>query len=240
MDLNTLGLLEYCALFDDKDFVVRERTAIEVVQFGILLYLKGLSFRAVRSILVYLGREISHVAIWKWVQRFGRKVKSITFLENGDMPSIIVVDETCIQIGNKEFYLYAAICPETRRIIYFDLYPMRNYLATFSFFKAMTTFYGKTPELVIIDGGSWYPAALSRLGIKYQVVSGDIRNYVERWYETLKDRLRGFDIYFPHKKCFEHVLNWLYAFVYFYNRIRNHMSLEEETPYTYYKEVIQS
>ncbi|MEM2934694.1 MAG: DDE-type integrase/transposase/recombinase [Methanocellales archaeon] len=135
------------------------------------------------------------------------------------MPSIIVVDETCIQIGNKEFYLYAAICPETRGIIYFDLYPMRNYLATFSFFKVMITFYGRAPDLVVIDGGHWYLAALSRLGIKYQVVSGNIRNYIERWYETLKDRLKGFDIYFPHKKCFEHVFNWLYAFVYFYNRV---------------------
>ncbi|MEM2925131.1 MAG: DDE-type integrase/transposase/recombinase [Methanocellales archaeon] len=159
---------------------MRERTAIEVVQFGILLYLKGLSFRAVRDILVYLGIEISHVAIWKWFQRFGKKIKPITFLDNGDMPSTIVVDETCIKIGRTQFYLYAAICPESKRIIYFDLFPIRNYLATFNFFKTMITLYGRPSEVVIIDGGHWYPAALQRLGIRYRVVSGDIRNYIER------------------------------------------------------------
>jgi hypothetical protein len=29
---------------------------------------------------------------------------------------------------------------------------------------------------------------------------GNIRNYIERWFETLKDRLRNFDVYFPAKK----------------------------------------
>ena len=240
MDLHTLGLVEYCELFDDKDFVVRKRTDIGIVQFGILLYLKGLSFRAVRDILMVLVVSVSHVAVWKWFQRFGEKVTPITFLENGAMPSTVVVDETCVQIGSLKFFLYAAICPETKRLIYFDIYPTRNYLATLSFFRAMTTLYSKAPDLVVVDGGHWYPHALRRLGIQHKVVSGDIRNYIERWYQTLKDRLRCFDIYFPHKKRFEHVLNWLYAYVFFYNRIRKHMSLDGKTPLKYHTEVTQS
>ncbi len=155
-----------------------------------------------------------------------------------------------IKVGNHQYYLYAAICPYSKRIIYFDLYPMRNHLATLTFFKQITKLYGQKPELVIVDGGPWYRDALNRLGIRRQVVSGGIRNYIERWFETLKDRLRIFDICFPHKKpslidiyrCrednFKHVFDWLYAFVYYYNRIGGHTTLGGKTPLKYWLEVL--
>jgi len=245
-----LGLHGIFNILEEKSIVQRERKPKEVIFFGLMLYFKGFSFRTVEDTISLYGVTISHVAVWKWVQKFGSIVKNVLFSQNGSLPHVIVVDETCIQVGNKQYYLYAAICPYSRRIIYFDLYSTRNYLTTFTFFRQITRFYGKKPEVVVVDGGPWYRDALNRLGIRRQVVSGGIRNYIERWFETLKDRLRDFDIYFPHKKlslidmcrCKEeslkHVFNWLYAFVYYYNRIRKHTTLDGKTPLKYWQEVL--
>jgi transposase-like protein len=55
----------------------------------------------------------------------------------------------------------------------------------FTFFRQITRLYGRKPEEAIVDGGPWYRDALNRLGIRRQVVSGGIRNYIERWFETV-------------------------------------------------------
>lgn len=121
---------------------------------------------------------------------------------------------------------------------------------TLSFLKGMARKYGKKPEWIITDGGIWYNYALRRLGINHKIVSGNIRNYVERQIETLKDRLKVFDNYFPHKESgyvgllyvrrdnYSHVINWLCAFTFFYNRLRRHMSLCGRTPEQYIREVL--
>jgi transposase-like protein len=56
------------------------------------------------------GVRISHVAVWKWVQKFGSNVKDTLFTKNGSLPNVIVADETCIQVGSRQYYLYTAIC----------------------------------------------------------------------------------------------------------------------------------
>ena len=68
---------------------------------------------------------------------------------------VVIVDETVINFRGKEVYLWAAIDPETKKIVF--LYPSysRSYLAALKFFTLMMRFTGK-PELVITDSGtSW-------------------------------------------------------------------------------------
>ncbi len=77
--------------------------------------------------------------------------------------------------------------------------------------------------LLVTDGGPWYPWAAERVGLDHEVVSGGERNYVERWFGTLKDRIRNFDIYFPTKGT-ETVENFMNAFYHWYNQSRNQMT----------------
>lgn len=126
----------------------------------------------------------------------------------------------------------------TRRILYARVYLNRNYLTTKSFFIDIHRYYGKKPRIVIADGGTWYPDALQRLGIRLKIVSGDIKNYIERWYKTFKGRIKAFDKYFPHKEKYNHIKYWVNAFVFYYNFIRRHMSLGNKTPMEYHKEVL--
>jgi len=70
--------------------------------------------------------------------------------------------------------------------------------------------YGKKPELVVTDGGTWYKF-LPRIGLSPEFVSGGIHSYVERVIETVKDRTRCFDNYFPsiHPFIAGHVKRWM-------------------------------
>jgi len=81
--------------------------------------------------------------------------------------------------------------------------------------------YGEKPETVYVDGGPWYHI-LDKMGINREIVSGKERNYLERWFQTLKNRTKNFDNYFPHNKDTQHFENWLNGYIYYYNRIRKH------------------
>jgi hypothetical protein len=54
----------------------RERTSPEVIMYALYLYFLGLSFRDTLKAIqpLFEEKERSHVAIWKWVQRFNPKM----------------------------------------------------------------------------------------------------------------------------------------------------------------------
>jgi len=232
-----LGLSIDVKTFFNKIVVERERKPRWVIAYLIYLYGQALSLQQVADTLLLHGVKFHRRGVHYWVQKTGKTLDGILWESNGGMPNTIVVDETKVKVGSKEEYLYAAICPETKRIIHAAFYQTRNTLTTMCFFKQMIRHYGRIPTLVIIDGGPWYPRALNSLGIEYQVVSGKKRNYIERWYKTYKRRIKAFDRYFPHKKDRKHLKHWLNMFVFFYNRIRKHRSLGAKPPLQFYKEV---
>ncbi len=100
------GPIKVLDLFEEKgivQLVQRERKPKEVALFGILIYFKGLSTRDVSDLFTLCRVRVSHVAVWKWIQKFGSNVKETLFSKNGSLPSVIVADETCIQIGNRQY-----------------------------------------------------------------------------------------------------------------------------------------
>lgn len=133
-----------------------------------------------------------HNAVWKWIQRFSPELFEV---DHGRCPDTVVLDETSTNIGGEDVYLHAAINPESRRILQVRLYPSRSILSVWLFMKSFIKRYGR-PRLVCTDGGPWYHQALRSLRLR-QVISGGFRNYIERWFLTLKHRIGRFDKYFP-------------------------------------------
>ena len=65
---------------------------------------------------------------------------------------------------------------------------------------------------VITDGVSWYRLATRWTRLRHSVVHGGMRSHVERFIETIKDRLKDFDCYFSSpKKLLDSALRLLYA-----------------------------
>jgi len=55
-------------------FFKRERTDRQFVELVILLYDFGVSLRKVERVLGWIGVKPSDVAIWGWIQKFGRRL----------------------------------------------------------------------------------------------------------------------------------------------------------------------
>jgi len=78
--------------------IERERTSAEVILYALYLYFLGLSLRSTSKAIQPFGEEgrkegRSHVAVWKWVQRFNPKR-----LYHCKRVSALLIDETMLQI----------------------------------------------------------------------------------------------------------------------------------------------
>jgi putative transposase len=196
----------------------RDRTSAEVVMYALYLYFLGLSFRNTSKAIQPFGEEgrRSHVAIWKWVQRFNPKL-----LYRCKRVSAFLIDETMLQIGTDEAWLWVAVEPIHKQLLGVYISRHRNMIVAEAFLSSLIRMYGK--HTVYSDGGSWYPEACVSLGLKHRLHSSYEKSVVERTIEYLKDRTEAFDDYFPcirNGLCsLQHVYKWLILFVFMHNNI---------------------
>src|SRR3982750_3879019 len=101
----------------------RNRTSSEHIGHGLYLYFLGLSTRNVAKALSFLHIvKRSHVAIWKWIQRY--RPKRISSKRRGI--SGFIVDETAIKAGSEYTWLWVAIEPKYRQILALSISKERN------------------------------------------------------------------------------------------------------------------
>jgi len=207
----------------EMNFMERERTPIEIVLYAIYLYLSALSLRQTSRTLKSIGIKRSHEAIRKWVQKFSTHARQLIAKTKA---RVVIVDETAINIGGKRVWLWVAIEPERRALISMYVSETRNALVAYSFLSELRLKHGV--RHVITDGASWYCLAANWARVSREVVHGGVRSYVERFICSVKDRLRGFDCYFPSPSgALSSALKLLYAWAGFYNYARLHLSFSE-------------
>ncbi len=194
----------------------RKRTPSEYIGYGLYLYFLGLSLRNVVKALSYLHIvKRSHVAIWKWIQKFRHKRISST---RRNKISEYIVDETILQVGPKHIWLWIAIEPENGQILAQNITQERNMLIAERFLLGVVRHYGNHP--VSTDGGTWYPQACEFLKMAHHIHSSYEKSMIERKMQYIKDRTESFDDYFPcqMEKCkLKHVKNWMNLFVNYHN-----------------------
>jgi putative transposase len=196
----------------------RERTSAEVILYALYLYFLGLSFRSTSKAIQPFGEEgkRSHVAIWKWVQRFSPKR-----LYCCKRVSAFLIDETMLQIGPDEAWLWIAVEPIHKQILGVYISRHRNMIVAEAFLRSLIKTYGKLT--VYSDGGTWYPEACISLGLEHRLHSPYEKSIVERTIEYLKDRTEAFDDYYPCMRAglcnLRHVHKWLILFVFMHNTI---------------------
>lgn len=191
----------------------RERTSTWTVMYALYLYFLGLSFRSTaRAIEPFADR--SHVAIWYWVQKFG----SIQIYRRRRV-SAYLIDETQVQIGHDEAWVWVAIEPVHRTVLGVYVSRHRNMLVAETFLRSLVKLYGK--HTVYSDGGPWYPDACHTLGLEHRLHSEYEKSLIERTIEYFKDRTEYFDDYYPcikHGGCdISHVYSWMRLFVFMCN-----------------------
>lgn len=204
-----------------KAFIIRERTPIEIMLYAIYLYLLGLSLRSVSKALLMLKVRRSHEAIRKWIHRFASY--ACEWLRSMHARKV-VVDEMAINIGGRRYWLWIALKPENRAVVSIHISMDRSGFTAYSFLLNLRRRHGV--RLIITDGGPWYVLAARWARLSHTVIVGGDRSYVERFIESLKDRLRGFDTYFPEFKYPpSSAYRLISAWIGYYNFARIHMTL---------------
>jgi len=200
----------------------RNKKPPEAKIFACYLYLHGPSFRQAKRLLQDLGLEVAHSAIWYWLQQLGEAAKALKPRKR--RREFLVADETKVRIRNGWIFVFSAIDPKNRELVALWVTKNRECMDVLILLKrALMVCEGK--PVLVTDGGPWYRWPAQRLGLRHEVLSGGIRNSIERWFSTLKDRLRAFDCYFP-TRGLRSIENFCRAFRFFYNRCRWHLSFK--------------
>jgi len=100
----------------ELDFVERQRTPAFAMRLGIQMHVAGLSLSNTISILEMLGVERSRTAVHNWVHKADLQP------DGGASPNHVALDETVIRIDDQQYWLYAAIDPETNTFLHILLY----------------------------------------------------------------------------------------------------------------------
>jgi putative transposase len=167
-----------------------------------------------KALVIFKDNKRSHVSVWNWIQRFAEypiyKRKRI---------SAFIIDETVIQIGSQQFWLWFCIEPIHSSVLGIYISEERNMLVAEKFIRSLVDKYGK--HTVYTDGGTWYHEACNVLGLKHYLHSALEKSLMERVNQYFKDRIESFDDYYP---CIQkgecnlfYVYNWIQFFVTMYN-----------------------
>src|ERR1051325_4784812 len=83
--------------------------------------------------------------IWYWIQEFDPKYVYPNKKKKSRITAAFIIDETQIQIGSNEAWLWVAVIEPIHRTIF----------GAESFLRSLVKLYGK--HIVYSDGGTWYP-----------------------------------------------------------------------------------
>jgi putative transposase len=101
------------------------------MHYTLYLYFLGLTSKAIQPFEE--GR--SHVAVWKWVQKFN--------LKHCKRVSAFLIDETMLQIGAEEAWLWVAAEPIHKQILGVYVSRHRNMPVAELFLRSLIRIYGR-------------------------------------------------------------------------------------------------
>jgi len=133
-----------------KGLIIRERTFIWFMLYGVYLYFCFLSLRkASNALMPWINR--SYTAIWLWIQKFANLANRVKV----NRVSCILIDETQVQIGKDKAWVWLAFKPYKRAFLGFHI--SWNSLSAWLFLRRLRRKYGFKP--IYTNGGLWYPLA---------------------------------------------------------------------------------
>lgn len=121
------------ALCYDHSIIYAERAApcgSSALRNILYLYLSGLSPRHTARVLVSTRVARSHEVVRLWVHKLATKAEEIV---SGECTETAVVDETAVNVGDSQVWLWVAVEPERRVLLALGSSETRNILAAYNF-----------------------------------------------------------------------------------------------------------
>ena len=156
--------------------------------------------------------EASYEAARQW---YHRAQKLLSAPQKRCRPTV-AIDETKIKVKGTWYFLWAAVDTESRELLGVEITPTRDGRDAYRFIQRVLKTCTNTPT-VLVDGGPWYPRALTRLDVPWERVTFGKRNVVEQWFSVFKQRIKRFYRRWPHNARVETAVSWSEAYVVLYN-----------------------
>ena len=210
------------------------RYSPDLIASAVNQYYEGLSLNAIR-------RQIDHdyqvrpsdSTVYEWMVRFTKKAVDALEGLQVSLGSVIVVDETVLDIDGKNAWFWDAIDDETRYLVASHLSYGRSMAEAVTLMKRVESIGTRPPKFIVSDGLRSYPDAVERVfgaDTKHVVSKGFTSevntNLIERFHGTIKQRtkvMRGMQNLETAKLVMD---GWLVH----YNFFRPHEYLGGQTP----------
>ncbi|MFC7216057.1 IS6 family transposase [Saliphagus sp. GCM10025334] len=196
----------------ELDVVERERTLRQLMKLGIRLHLAGLSLSNTISELEKFGVERSQKAVHGWVQKAELQPAS------NASPGQVALDETVIRINGHQFWLYAAVDPETNEFLHLSLFTTTTTALTQRFLRELREKHDVDDAVFLVDRAHHLSAALQRAELRFRPERHGNRNTVGRVFREIKRRISSFSNNFSHVDLAT-AETWLQAFAVWWNSL---------------------
>ena len=130
------------------EFVEREATPRLLMKLSIQLHLAGLSLSNTVLFLEVFGVERVRSTVHNWVHKADLQP------ESGRSPNHVAVDETVIRLDDEQYWLYAAVDPETNDLLHTQLEPTTNNALADRFFADLRDKHDVDDATVLVDGSA--------------------------------------------------------------------------------------
>ena len=201
----TLGQIEL-------DFVEREATPRLLMKLSIQLHLAGLSLSNTVSLLEVFGVERARSTVHNWVHKADLQPDA------GRSPNHVAVDKTLIRLNDEQYWLYAAVDPDTSELLHTKLEPTRTNVLAYSFFRELREKHAVDNAVFLIDGATPLKDACNRHGLRFRYEKHGNRNSVERVFRVIKRRTSSFSNCFSNAEA-ETADDWLRSFAFAWNQL---------------------
>jgi transposase-like protein len=142
-----------CSDCPELGFVKREATPEPAMKLGIQLHLAGLSLSDTVSVLAGLGVDRCRTTVHNWIQKADLQPTE------GYDPNYVAVDETVIRVNDQRYWLFAAVIPETGRLLHVRLFLTRTQAVTEMFLAELREKHLVDVTVFLVDGVPWLQAA---------------------------------------------------------------------------------
>ncbi|WP_084510172.1 IS6 family transposase [Haloplanus natans] len=176
----------------ELEFVKRQLTPEFAIRLGIRMHVAGLSLSNTTSILERLGVERSRAAVHSRVQKADLQP------EGGASPDHVALDETVIRINGQQYWLYAAVDPETNAFLHIRLLSTYTTVLTEIFPSELREKHDVETTVFLVDDAQWLQTALDRHGLDCRHEFHGNRNTAERIFREVKGQTVLFSNTFNH------------------------------------------
>jgi Transposase and inactivated derivatives len=194
------------------EFVEREATPRLLMKLSIQLHLAGLSLSNTVSILEVFGVQRARSTVHNWVHKADLQP------ESGRCPDHVAVDETVIQLNDEQYWLYAAVDPETNELLHTKLEPTTTKVLAHSFLTELSEKHDISDAVFLVDGSHSLQNGCQRHGFDFRYEKYGNRNAVERIFREIKRRTFCFSNCFSNAEA-ETADDWLRSFSFAWNQL---------------------